>query len=174
MSAGIVFTSLPGTGHLGLKPTSQQLFPAKDTIGWARKTTSNGSKTHCMKTWNPINNKKFETLSYLQPLSDSSIAKQIDYMISNGWIPCLEFDEVGHIHRSNSRIPGYYDGRYWTLWKLPMFGCSDSSQVLDEINGCKKAYPNAYIRCLAFDNKRQAQCLAFVIQKPNSTPNEDT
>ncbi|EEF31347.1 ribulose-bisphosphate carboxylase, putative [Ricinus communis] len=75
----------------------------------------------------------------------------------------------GYVHRENSRMPGYYDGRYWTLWKLPMFGCNDSSQVLNEINECKKAYPNAYIRCLAFDNTRQAQCMSFVIQNPKAT-----
>ncbi|GMN52050.1 hypothetical protein TIFTF001_021199 [Ficus carica] len=46
------------------------------------------------RSWNPINNKKFETLSYLPPPSDDSIAKEIDYMIKNGWIPCLEFDEI--------------------------------------------------------------------------------
>ncbi|XP_057467668.1 ribulose bisphosphate carboxylase small subunit, chloroplastic-like [Actinidia eriantha] len=67
-------------------------------------------------TWNPIDNKKFETLSYLPPLSAESIAKEIDYMINKGWIPCPEFDAFG--------IPGYYDGRYWTLWKLPMFDCN--------------------------------------------------
>ncbi|KAF2309459.1 hypothetical protein GH714_002742 [Hevea brasiliensis] len=120
-------------------------------------------------TWNPINNKKYETLSYLPALSDDSIAREIDYMIKKEWIPCLEFDEVGHVHRENSRMPGYYDGRYWTMWKLPMFGCNDSSQVLNEIHECKKAYPNAYIRCLAFDNKHQGQCMSFIIQKPNTT-----
>lgn len=76
--------------------------------------------------------------------------------------------KVGCVHRENSRIPGYYDGRYWTLWKLPMFGCNDASQVLHEISECKKAYPNAYIRCLAFDNKK-GQCMAFIIQRPAST-----
>lgn len=70
------------------------------------------------------------------------------------------------MHRENSRMPGYYDGRYWTLWKLPMFGCNDSSQVLNEIHECKKTYPNAYIRCLAFDNQKHVQRMAFVIQKP--------
>lgn len=56
--------------------------------------------------------------------------------------------KAGEVHRTNSQIPGYYDGRYWTLWKLPMFGCNDASQVLDEIEECKKAYPNAYIYLL--------------------------
>ncbi|KAJ8543061.1 hypothetical protein K7X08_005584 [Anisodus acutangulus] len=137
------------SSYLGLNSNSSKLFPAKDTITWSRKTVSNGSKTYCMKTWNPIDNKKFETLSYLPLLSAESITK-----------------EVGYVHRENSSMPGYYDGRYWTLWKLPMFGCNDSSQVLNEIQECKKAYPNAFIRCLAFDNVKQTQCMAFLIQKP--------
>ncbi|KAF8407328.1 hypothetical protein HHK36_006455 [Tetracentron sinense] len=169
MSAGILSTPVAGSGYLGLITTSPKLFQGNDSIAWSRKTISNGSRTHCMKTWNPINNKKFETLSYLPSLSEDSIAKEIDYMISKEWIPCLEFDEVGHVYRNNSQIPGYYDGRYWTLWKLPMFGCNDPSQVLNEIQECKKTYPNAYIRCLAFDNKHQVQCMAFVIQKPTTT-----
>ncbi|KAI8008725.1 hypothetical protein LOK49_LG07G00877 [Camellia lanceoleosa] len=169
MSAGIISGPVGGSRYVGLKPNSSKLFPVKDSVAWTRKTVANGSKTHCMKTWNPIDNKKFETLSYLQPLSDESIAKEIEYMLKKQWVPCLEFDTVGYVYRENSRMPGYYDGRYWTLWKLPMFGCNDSSQVLNEIHDCKKAYPNAYIRCLAFDNKRQCQCMSFVIQKPTPT-----
>ncbi|XP_021897206.1 ribulose bisphosphate carboxylase small chain clone 512-like [Carica papaya] len=167
MSASTVFTApVSGSSYVRFQPVRQTLFPVKDSISWSRKTVSNGSRTYCMKTWKPINNKKFETFSYLPPLSDESIAKEIDYMIEKGWIPCLEFNEAGNVHRENSRIPGYYDGRYWTLWKLPMFGCNDSGQVLNEIHECKKACPNAYIRCLAFDNRRQCQCMAFIIQKP--------
>ncbi|XP_031265868.1 ribulose bisphosphate carboxylase small chain clone 512-like [Pistacia vera] len=168
MSTSFLSSPVAASGYVGLKPSSNTLFPVMESVPWRRKTISNGSKTHCMKTWNPINNKKFEALSYLPPLSDDSIAKEIDYMIKKEWIPCLEFDEMGHVRRENSRMPGYYDGRYWTLWKLPMFGCNDSSQVLNEIHECKKAYPDAYIRCLAFDNQKQAQCMAFVIQKPTN------
>ncbi|KAL8088203.1 hypothetical protein AgCh_038105 [Apium graveolens] len=85
-------------------------------------------------------------------------------------IPGLySFVQLGYVYHENSRIPNYYDGRYWTMWKLPMFGCTDASQVLHEIAECKKAYPSAYIRCLTFDNIRQAQCMSFVIQKPTTT-----
>lgn len=71
-------------------------------------------------------------------------------------------------------MPGYYDGRYWTLWKLPMFGCVDSSQVINEIHECKKTFPNAYIRCLAFDNKRHMQSMAFLAHKPTITTTTTT
>ncbi|KAK2358766.1 Ribulose bisphosphate carboxylase (small chain) family protein [Trifolium repens] len=169
MSAGTIPTPVAGPGFVGLKSKLSNLRPNTYSIEWKKKTVSNGSRIHCMKTWNPINNRKFETLSYLPPLSDDSIAKEIDYMIKNGWTPCLEFDEFGSIHRANSQMPGYYDGRYWTLWKLPMFGCNDSSKVLNEIHECKRTYPNAYIRCLAFDNKRHMQSMAFIIHKPTTT-----
>ncbi|KAD6794933.1 hypothetical protein E3N88_05829 [Mikania micrantha] len=166
MSSATFTAPVTGSVCVGLNPNESKLFQTTNLIPWSRKTVSNGSRIHCMKVWNPINNKKFETLSYLPPLADESIAKEIDYMMKKGWIPCLEFDSVGHVFRENSRIPNYYDGRYWTMWKLPMFGCTDSSQVLNEIQECKKTYPNAYIRCLAFDNVKQAQCMSFVIQKP--------
>ncbi|CAN0876139.1 Ribulose bisphosphate carboxylase small subunit, chloroplastic [Linum grandiflorum] len=173
--SGISLT-VAGCYH-GLKSNSSSSLPfsnsskAASDVAWRRRTLSNknGRIKCCMQTWNPIKNKKFETLSYLPPLSQESIAREIDYMLTKGWIPCLEFDQVGYVYRENSRMPGYYDGRYWTLWKLPMFGCNDSSQVLKEIQLCKQTYPNAYIRCLAFDNQQQGQCMSFIIQTPDAT-----
>ena len=32
------------------------------------------------------------------------------------------------------------------MYKLPMFGCSDPSQVLTEIANASKTFPDAYIR----------------------------
>eukprot|EP00270_Netrium_digitus_P018956 TRINITY_DN731_c0_g2_i6.p1 TRINITY_DN731_c0_g2~~TRINITY_DN731_c0_g2_i6.p1 ORF type:complete len:174 (+),score=20.87 TRINITY_DN731_c0_g2_i6:165-686(+) len=146
----------------GLKASS--LSPA--CRSWSLKTVSNGSRVNCMKVWNPIGNPRFETLSYLPPLSDTAIAKEIEYMISKGWIPCLEFDASGVVYREYNSGPGYYDGRYWTMWKLPLFGCTDSTQVLKELAECKAAYPQAFIRILGFDNVRQVQCVSFIAYKP--------
>ncbi|XP_035546424.1 ribulose bisphosphate carboxylase small chain, chloroplastic-like [Juglans regia] len=130
---------------------------------------SNGGRVQCMQVWPPHGKKKFETLSYLPPLSAESLAKEVDYLIRKGWIPCLEFElEHGFVYRENNRSPGYYDGRYWVMWKLPMFGCTDSSQVLKELEECKKEYPNAFVRIIGFDNKRQVQCISFIAYKPPS------
>lgn len=130
------------------------------------KAVSNGSRVHCMQVWNPIDNPKFETLSYLPPLTSDQIAKEIDYMLSNNWIPCLEFDELGVISRDHHASPGYYDGRYWTMWKLPMFGCADAASVLREIELCKREFPGCYIRVLGFDRSKQVQCCGFIVHKP--------
>ena len=45
------------------------------------------------------------------------------------------------------------------MWKLPMFGCTDPSQVLKEIRACEDAFPNSYVRIVAFDNVRQVRLL---------------
>ncbi|CAA6665398.1 unnamed protein product [Spirodela intermedia] len=96
--------------------------------------------------------KKFETLSYLPDLSTEALVKEIEYLLQNNWVPCLEFAKEGFVYRENHSSPGYYDGRYWTMWKLPMFGCTDATQVIAEIIG--------------FDNKRQVQCVSFIAYKP--------
>jgi len=94
------------------------------------------------------------------------MAKQIDYLIRMGWIPCIEISDQCGVFRVNNRSPGYYDGRYWTMYKLPMYGCTDSSQVLEEINNAKKEFPQCFVRVLGFDNIRQVQCASFIVHKP--------
>ncbi|KAJ0489038.1 putative ribulose-bisphosphate carboxylase [Helianthus annuus] len=100
MSSATFTAPVTGSIYMGLNPNGSKLFRTTNSAPWSRKTVSNGSRIHCMKVWNPINNKKFETPSYLPPLTDESIAKEIDYMIKKGWVPCLEFDLV----RSNIRL----------------------------------------------------------------------
>ena len=128
---------------------------------------SNGGRVQCMKVWPTTGLLKFETLSYLPPLTEAQLAKEIDYLLRSGWVPCLEFElEHGFVYREHNKSPGYYDGRYWTMWKLPMYGCTDSSQVLKELEEAKTTYPNAFIRIIGFDNKRQVQCISFIAYKP--------
>jgi ribulose-bisphosphate carboxylase small chain len=141
-------------------------------------------KANRMMVWRPDNNKYFETFSYLPPLSDDQIARQVDYIVNNGWTPCLEFSEPEIAYTANTNTIrfgnascGYYDNRYWTMWKLPMFGCSDPVQVLREIDAATRAFPNAYIRMCAFDAVRQVQVASMLVHRPPSSrdarlPNE--
>merc|ERR1711885_77504 len=110
---------------------------------------ANGSAA-AMQVWRP--KKQYENLSFLPELTDDEIMKQI-----------------GYIDRSftsgASGTPGYYDNRYWLMWKLPMYGCTDSSEVIKEIAACKAEYPNAMIKCIGFDASRQMQVAGFLVQK---------
>ncbi|XP_022770042.1 ribulose bisphosphate carboxylase small chain 3B, chloroplastic-like [Durio zibethinus] len=150
----------------GLRSTSA--FPVtkkahKDTTSIA----SNGFRVRCFKVWPPLGRKKFETFSYLPDLTQDQLLKEAEYLLRSKWIPCVEFEtEGGFVYRENHRSPGYYDGRYWTMWKLPMYGCTDAAQVLKEVDECKKEYPDAFIRIIGFDNRRQVQCISFIAYKP--------
>lgn len=121
----------------------------------------------------PTNNKFFETFSFLPPLSNDEISKQVAYIVNNGWTPCLEFAEPEQAYVSSENSirygpvsSGYQDNRYWTMWKLPMFGCQNGEQVLGEMNNCIKAFPEAYVRLVAFDSVRQVQMCGFLIHRP--------
>src|SRR3712207_3792270 len=89
---------------------------------------------------------RFETLSYLPPLSDQQIAKQIQYILDKGYIPAVEFNETSD--------PTVF---FWTLWKLPLFGARGTDEVLSEVRACRSEYSNCYVRVVGFDNIKQCQ-----------------
>jgi len=165
-------------------PTKQTLSARPAAAARALPRVSNGCRVRQMMVWTPVKNKFFETFSYLPPLKDDEIARQIDYIVNNGFVPTLEFAEAEQAYAQHTYTaslgggqPGYYDNRYWTMWKLPMFGCSDPSQVLSEIRNCEKTFPEAYIRVVAFDSTRQVQCAGFLVHRPKGAdefraPNE--
>ena len=100
--------------------------------------------------------RRYETLSYLPPLSDAQISRQIQYIINQGYIPAIEFNETADPKEC-----------YWTLWKLPLFSATTTQEVLNEVQACRSQYSNCYIRVVGFDNIKQCQVLSFMIHKPN-------
>ncbi|KAL5581809.1 hypothetical protein UlMin_014251 [Ulmus minor] len=149
----------------GLKSASA--FPGAKKTTDITSITNNGGRAQCMQVWPPRYKKKFETLSYLPDLTTEQLFKEVAYLLRNGWVPCLEFTILyPFVTRENHSSPGYYDGRYWTMWKLPMFGCTDPAQVVGEVEEAKKEYPDAHIRIIGFDNVRQVQCISFIAYKP--------
>ncbi|AFZ10013.1 ribulose bisphosphate carboxylase small subunit [Microcoleus sp. F10-C6] len=101
--------------------------------------------------------RRYETLSYLPPLTDAQIAKQLQYILDQGYIPGVEFSEssAAEMH-------------YWTLWKLPLFGAKSLPEIMTEIQACRQEYPQCYIRVMGFDNVKQCQVLSFIVHKPNT------
>jgi len=152
-----------------MKPSQGQslraLPPASPAMkgegGMLRDVTAAGH----MQAYSPFDGQKYETLSYLPALRNDEIKRQIDYMIKNQWTPCLEMSGDGSIYLNTAMGPGYYDNRYWSLYKLPMFGCTNSDEVIREIEACRREYPNAKIRVIGFDNVKQVQTTGFIVQK---------
>merc|ERR1719420_288500 len=130
----------------------------------AMAATPSLAKQGAMQAYSPFNGKKYETLSYLPQLQNDDIRKQITFMIKNHWTPCLEVSDDGDIYLNTAMGPNYYDNRYWSLYKLPMFGCTDPNEVIREIEACKREFPNAKVRVIAFDSKRQVQTAGFIVR----------
>ncbi len=59
--------------------------------------------------------RRYETLSYLPPLTDQQILLQVQNVLDQGMIPGVEFEED----------PQPQD-HFWTLWKLPLFNAGSA------------------------------------------------
>jgi len=99
--------------------------------------------------------------SFLPDLTDEQITKQIEYAISNSWAISIEFTDDPHPRNS-----------YWEMWGLPLFDIKDAAAILFEINMCRKAKPNFYIKVVCFDNTRGTEScvLAYFVQRPAYEP----
>lgn len=98
-----------------------------------------------------------ETFGFLPKFTQEEIYDQIEYLISQGWTPAIE-----HEHPSNSAE------HYWTMWKLPFFGEQDLGSVVDELEACRRAYPDHHVRLIGYDNYTQSQGLCFVVHEGRS------
>mmetsp|Transcript_4962 Transcript_4962/g.7360 ORF Transcript_4962/g.7360 Transcript_4962/m.7360 type:complete len:182 (+) Transcript_4962:69-614(+) len=155
-----------GSSNLGA-PVATRATSFSRAVAPATTFRSAVAQAYCEEVVDPTNNQRYETMSYMPDFNERDMENQVNYMIRNGLVPCIEFDKQGATFRENSRQPNYYDGRYWTLWKLPMFGATDARSVMSEVNECKRNNPDSYIRILGFDNIKQVQCVAFLASKPS-------
>ena len=101
------------------------------------------------------------TFSFLPDLTDEQIRKQVEYCLQQGWPVNVEFTDDPHPRNS-----------YWEMWDLPMFDLQDPAAILHEINACRKAYPNHYVKVNAYNtNKgRETVALSFIVNRPENEP----
>ncbi len=101
------------------------------------------------------------TFSFLPDLTDEQITKQIKYCIDNGWAVNVEYTDDPHPRNT-----------YWEMWGLPMFDLRDPAGILMEVNACRKAFSNHYIRVSAFDDTHGVESLrlSFIVNRPKEEP----
>jgi ribulose-bisphosphate carboxylase small chain len=99
--------------------------------------------------------------SFLPDLTDDEIRLQIDYALEQGWALAVEHTDDPH--------PRNY---YWYMWGTPMFDLHDAAGVLMEVNACRKAHPNEYVKVLAFDSNKGFESIRmfFMVQRPEYEP----
>lgn len=95
--------------------------------------------------------------SFLPDLTDAQIAAQAQYCIAQGWALGIEFTDDPHPRNT-----------YWEMWGLPMFDLADAAGVVQEVNACRKAHPEDYIRINAFDSTHgwETVRMSFIVNRP--------
>ena len=99
--------------------------------------------------------------SYLPDLSDTQIRAQLEYCLKNGWAVSVEHTD--DIHPRNT---------YWEMHGMPMFDLHDAAGVMQEIDACRKTFPQHYVRVNAFDSTRgwETVRLSFIVNRPAREP----
>lgn len=99
--------------------------------------------------------------SFLPDLTDGEITRQVQYALDQGWAVAVEFTDDPHPRNS-----------YWTMWGNPMFDLRDAKGVTMEIDACRTAHPEQYVKVLAFDSSHGFETvrMSFLINRPAEEP----
>lgn len=99
--------------------------------------------------------------SFLPELTDEEITQQIQYGLDKGYAWSVEYTDDPHPRNT-----------YWEMFGMPMFDLRDAAGVMAEVKECRKAFPNNYIRLMAFDSTRGVESIAmsFIVNRPKSEP----
>lgn len=99
--------------------------------------------------------------SFLPDLTDAQISAQIEYCLQQDWAIGVEFTNDPHPRNT-----------YWDMWGNPMFDLRDAKGVMMELEDCRKAHPDAYIRINAFDDVRGIESvkMSFIVNRPAAEP----
>jgi ribulose-bisphosphate carboxylase small chain len=102
--------------------------------------------------------------SFLPDLTDEQISKQVEYCLENNWAIGIEYTDDAHPRNT-----------YWEMWGHPMFDLSDPKGVMMELDECRKAHPEVYIRLNAFDSTRGFETvrMSFIVNRPSTEPSLD-
>ena len=99
--------------------------------------------------------------SFLPDLTDTQIAAQINYCLEQNWAVALEYTDDPHPRNT-----------YWEMWGNPMFDLRDARGVMMELEACRKAHGDSYIRLNAFDSTRgfETVTMSFIVNRPKVEP----
>jgi len=99
------------------------------------------------------------TFSFLPDLTDEQIEAQLLYSIENHWAVSIEYTDDQHPRNA-----------YWEMWGLPVFDTKveDTENVMREVRAAREAFPEHYIKLIAYDptRGRQTTALAIIVNRP--------
>ena len=99
------------------------------------------------------------TFSFLPEFTDEQIEAQLRYALEHHWAISIEYTDDPHPRNA-----------YWEMWGLPVFDTKvdDAENVMREVRAAREAFPDQYIKVIAYDPSytRQTTALAFIVNRP--------
>lgn len=97
------------------------------------------------------------SFAYLPTLTDENIREQVRYCGNQGWVCVVE----------HARDPGPHNS-YWDRWGVPILDPGDPEMVLFEIEECRRARPDHFIRITAYESSRGRAAIrhSFLVHRP--------
>jgi ribulose-bisphosphate carboxylase small chain len=101
------------------------------------------------------------TFSFLPDLTDAEISAQVEHALRQGWALSVEHTDDPHPRNV-----------YWEMWGMPMFDLKDAAGVMMEVDACRKAFPDRYVKVNAFDSTQgwESTRLSFIVNRPKDEP----
>ncbi|MDO8963909.1 MAG: ribulose bisphosphate carboxylase small subunit [Coriobacteriia bacterium] len=99
--------------------------------------------------------------SFLPDLTDHEVRAQVEYCLDHSWAIAVEYTDDPHPRNV-----------YWEMWGAPMFDLRDAAGVMAELDACRTAFPQHYIRINAFDASFgvESVALSFIVARPDVEP----
>jgi ribulose-bisphosphate carboxylase small chain len=101
------------------------------------------------------------TFSFLPDFTEEQIEAQLRYALSHCWAISIEYTDDPHPRNA-----------YWEMWGLPIFDTKidDSELIMRELRAAREAFPEHYIKLIAYDPSytRQTTALAFIVNRPTA------
>ena len=102
--------------------------------------------------------------SFLPDLTDAEITMQIEYGLKKGYAWSIEYTDDPHPRNT-----------YWDMYGHPNFDLEDAAAMMMELKGCRQAFPQHYIRMLAFDSTRGVETvvMSFIVNHKGTVYQKD-
>lgn len=105
---------------------------------------------------------RFETFSFLPPLSNAQIEAQANNMLNQGLIPTIDYAD-------NPNPTDFY----WNNWPLDQLQDAQGkakelsgSVILTQIDACARRHPYATVRLSGYNTKTQTEAVQFIVRTP--------
>lgn len=107
---------------------------------------------------------RFETFSFLPPLSQTQAEAQITHALKSEWAPLIEYAEA----------PNSADF-YWRQWPIQPAKINattgkpeapSAAHIANQIESCARRNPYAFIRFSAYSPQTRQTALAFIAKTP--------